>query len=142
MVENSLFSQLLEVIVNNTHLLYMSYTSSSCKLTLTEFRRELAVQLCHIIVYADSTTTSVTIQYIVWLSLSCSKESDWRICSKCSSEDEGKLANTFCSTWTDKPVLCMCSGMGTTGAVGVGALPWLASFPGCHCVMLRDFQEY
>ena len=52
----------LEVIVNNAHIVYKIHTSNSRKLTMKEFRRQLAVQLCRDICRGDAGGSSRTDQ--------------------------------------------------------------------------------
>ena len=106
------FFWLLEVVVNNAHVLYKTHTSSTRKLTLKEFRRELAVQLCHGVVREDSATYQRHDQSVERLRGrhfpdKARKRRDCRVCSKRGSAGERKLVNTFCNTCTDKPALCV-----------------------------------
>ena len=56
------FFWVLEVIVNNAHIVYKMHTSNSRKLSMKEFRRELAVQLCQDVCRGDTGGSSRTDQ--------------------------------------------------------------------------------
>jgi hypothetical protein len=106
------FFWLLEVAVNNAHVLYKSHTSSFRKMQLKEFRRELAVQLCQGFVREDSLGYQRMDQSVERLRGrhfpdQGRKRRDCRFCSDRCSVGGRSPVKTFCSTCSDKPALCI-----------------------------------
>ena len=106
------FFWVLEVMVNNAHILYKAHTSSPRKLTMKEFRREIAVQLCHDICRRDPSSYSRTDQSLERLRgqhflQKGRKRRDCRVCSDRNPGGERKVVNTFCSMCSDQPPLCI-----------------------------------
>ena len=106
------FFWLLEVAVNNAHVLYKSHTSSARKMTLKEFRRELSVELCQGLVQEDTLGYQRMDRSLERLRGrhfpdSDRKRRDCRVCSDRNSVGGRSLVKTFCSTCSDKPALCL-----------------------------------
>ena len=106
------FFWLLEVVVNNAHILYKKYSSTARKMPLKDFRRELAVQLCQGVVQEVRPTHQRYDQSVERLRGrhfpdKAQKRRDCRICSQRGHGGERKLVNTFCATRSDKPALCL-----------------------------------
>ena len=106
------FFWMLEVLINNAHVLYKLHTSTTQKLTMKEFRRELAVQLCQDVVRAephpirrhDQTLESLCGRHFAEKS---KKRRDCRVCSNKNRGGQRRLVNTFCAICSDKPFLCI-----------------------------------
>ena len=85
------FFGVLEVTVNNAHIVYKLHTSNPRRLTMKEFRRELAVQLCHDICQGDTRGSSRTDQSLERLRGQhvLQKGNKRRDCSVCSDRNPG-----------------------------------------------------
>ena len=106
------FFWLLEVIVHNAFTLYRVHTSSTRKLSLKDFRRQLAVELCQGIVQNVSSMHRRHDQSLERLQGrhfpdKSRKRRDCRVCSKRGAMGERRLVNTICATCTEKPALCV-----------------------------------
>jgi len=106
------FFWLLEVIVNNAHILYKSHTNARRKLTLKEFRRELSVFLCQVITpdvlpgyqHQDQSLERLRGRHFPEKT---TKRRDCRVCSDRNPGGETQLVKTVCGTCSDKPPLCI-----------------------------------
>ena len=106
------FFWMVEVAVNNAHVLYKSYTSNSRKMSLKDFRRELAIQLCQGVVQEDSLGYQRMDQSLERLRGrhfpdQGKKRRDCRVCSDRCSVGGRALVKTFCNTCSEKPALCL-----------------------------------
>ena len=111
MVGESLF-WFLEVTVNNAHIIYKMHTNTRTKLTMKDFRRELAVELCSEVchgnvrgrLHADQSLERLRGSHFI------QKGTKRRDCHVCSDQNPGggrKTVNTFCMTCSDQPPLCI-----------------------------------
>ena len=106
------FFWMLEVMVNNAHVLYTKNTSSRRKLSQIEFRRELAVSLCQELPARTSSThhrCDDTLERLRGQHFpdKIHKRRDCKVCSQRCQGGERHLTNTICGTCTDHPHLCI-----------------------------------
>ena len=106
------FFWIVEVMVNNAHVLYMRHTSSRRKLSQMEFRRELAVSLCQELPARNSSThhrRDDTLERLRGQHFpgKIPKRKDCRVCSQRGPGGERHLTNTACETCSDHPPLCI-----------------------------------
>ena len=106
------FFWMVEVMVNNAHILYTRHTSSQRKLPMVEFRRELAVSLCQDLPARTTTTHhrhDDTLERLRGQHFpdKAPKRKDCRVCSQRGAGGERHLTNTICGTCSDHPPLCI-----------------------------------
>ena len=106
------FFWMLEVMINNAHVLYTRHTSSPRKLSQLEFRRALAVSLCQELPARttlthhrhDQTLERLRGQYFPG---KAPKRKDCRVCCQRGEGGERHLTSIICETCSDHPPLCI-----------------------------------
>ena len=105
------FFWVMEVMVNNAHVIYKAHTTTSRKLTMKEFRRELAVELCRNVVRSETGVLchDHTLERLHGRHFpdKISKRKDCRVCSDRNPGGARRVVNTVCATCSEKPALCL-----------------------------------